>query len=387
MFTTTVMEGRQGTQRFFTTSMRWGELAQVLVLPDQLPELDEDQRMQRGLAKKRIGDLVRYLLQVEDHFFSAVTLVILPRDVMRPTTERGDDNPVDWDYSFTPVDTPMPGHQRIGKLELSGEVRLFTADGQHRAKSALEAMRTRPILAREEVPVVLVPYQDPERVRQLFSDLNLNAKPISRTLGYAYETRNPLTLIAKHAADEVPLFKGRVNRVTNSLPHTSSNVITLGALVQGTGYMVRAIAKKVHTTAADEEAVAKLLSKKGNYEKVQMEVAQIWDIIVDAFGDKWKPVMDEVEKAAGDLRDKYLFPHGLGWLALSKAAAEILVAHGENWEERFRKAVASFDWNRTANEWKGNAVLHDEETGSNRVNNTGPAINDLAGRIVRAAQE
>src|SRR6266487_4104985 len=107
MFSTNAMEGHQGDQRFWTTSVRWGELDHVLVFPDELGELDEDQRMQRGLAKGRLGALVQYL---------------------------------------------------------SGDVRLFPADGQHRAKAAMTAIREDPRLAREAVPVVLVPYQAPDQV-------------------------------------------------------------------------------------------------------------------------------------------------------------------------------------------------------------------------------
>lgn len=58
MFSTHATEGRQGIHRYFTTSMRWGELDPYLVFPDDLEaELDEDERMQRGLAKRRLGEL------------------------------------------------------------------------------------------------------------------------------------------------------------------------------------------------------------------------------------------------------------------------------------------------------------------------------------------
>ena len=59
-------------------------------------------------------------------------------------------------------------------------------------------------------------------VRQLFSDLNRNAKPVNKTIGLSFEMRDPMALAAKAVADEVPLFKGRVNRRSNSLAASSS---------------------------------------------------------------------------------------------------------------------------------------------------------------------
>src|SRR5687768_14175493 len=102
-FTVEVAEGRQGSTRFFTGSMEWGEVAKHSVLPHQLSdelgdEDDDEQRMQRGLATKRLPVLVDYLDE-PDHFFSAVTLIVLPSDLNQPAEEaRPEDD--DGDFMF-----------------------------------------------------------------------------------------------------------------------------------------------------------------------------------------------------------------------------------------------------------------------------------------------
>ena len=58
MATIIATKGTQGVHHYFTATMRWGDLAKDLVFPEDLGDLDEDQQMQRALAKKRIGDLV-----------------------------------------------------------------------------------------------------------------------------------------------------------------------------------------------------------------------------------------------------------------------------------------------------------------------------------------
>ena len=363
--------------------MRWGELDHVLVFPDELEEeLDQNEQMQRGLTKKRLGDLVRYLTEAEDHFFSALTLIILPRDIARPALEADEEVGEDWDFKFEPHNLPDLGQQRLGKLTLTGDVRLFPADGQHRSKSAMKAMRQRRTLSKEEVPVVLVPYQNPDAVRQMFSDLNLNAKPVNRTIALEFENRDPTARIAKEIAETVPLFRGRVNRVNNSLPKSSANVITLNTLGEASRRILQALAQQ---GAGDGGQTAEVYQEfVRNEQNAVAEAASVFETIIDCFTDDWERVLAGAERVAGELRDEYLFPHGLAWQALSKAAAVLIGEYGDAWEAPFRGAVAGFDWRRTASEWRGNAVIHNEDT--NRVNNTGPAINDLAEKIISRAR-
>jgi DGQHR domain-containing protein len=387
-----VTEGSQGIHRFFTTSLRWGQLDKALVFPQDLKhELDEDGRMQRGINKSRLADLADYLTEAPDHFFSALTLVILPRDLERPAQEPEEDGlEGEWDFYFEKTDNGRPSQQRTGRLYLSGDVRLFPADGQHRAMSARNALKKEHELAREEVPVVLVPYRDPDQVRQMFSDLNLNAKPVSKTIGYDFDTRSPLPLTAKSLAATIPLFKGRVNRVTNSLPRSSDKVITLSTLVQGTRSIAKGLVlaeERIKDPKVDAKAAESLISSfLVDEERSGTLLQEAWSTIVDPFNEYWESVIDETEGAAGALRDTYVFPHGLGWQALAEAVGTLIARYPDDWQRRFRNAVATFDWHREADEWNGNAVIHDPLSGTNRVNNTGPGVHALADKIVTAAE-
>ncbi|HTA98146.1 MAG TPA: DNA sulfur modification protein DndB [Solirubrobacteraceae bacterium] len=374
MQTYQALEGRQGGVRFFTANVPVGELEHMVRFPEDLGELDEDQEMQRGFNRARVREMVEYLKE-PDHFYSAVTLIILPRDLDRPTEEIQEEGEVG-DFRFVPVPDDLPGRRRLGLLHLSGDVVLFPGDGQHRLRSEFDGLDEKiPGLAKEDLPVVLVPFESADQVRQLFSDLNLNAKPVSKTIGYAFEKRDPLVQIAKSVADEVPLFVGRVNRRTNSLSKTSTAVITLGTLVPSSKLIAEAL--------AGEAAVDDYLAKT---EVATGQVGAVWGVIIDAFASYWHDVLTNEPGAAGELREEYLFPHGLGWRALAQAAAELIEARGRSgWEKPFRTAVRSLDWKRTAAEWNGTAVIHDPEKETNRVNNTGPAVRQLAEMITQFA--
>jgi DGQHR domain-containing protein len=395
MFSTRVTEGIQGDHRYYTGAMRWGMLEKMLIFSDKLGELDDDHRMQRGLAKRRLGELVDYL-EVDGHFFSAITLVMLPRDLDLPAVE--DDGEVDdFDFRFVPDPGRFAAGQKPGTLEMGDGIRLFPADGQHRAKAALMALEAGNVaVGKEQVPVVLVPYRDHSQVRQMFSDLNLNAKPVSKTVGYDFETRDPVALIAKSAAESVELFQGRVNRHSNSLGSSSAQVITLNTLVQGSRSLIRGLALRSHPDlvvegtrqeikAAEDEAI-KLYLSENDRSMVADEVAVAWTEIIGAFADYWESVLAGTDGAAGELRAEYVFPHGLGWLGLAEAAAQLIVQYDDEWAERFAKAVSGFSWKRDAKPWAGTATIYNEDLKTYRVNNTRPAVNDLARTVVSKAQ-
>jgi DNA sulfur modification protein DndB len=354
--------------------------------------LDEDQQMQRAYAKKRIGDLVEYLGE-SDHFFSALTLVILPRGMTRPA-EEGDVRE-DADYQFIPFDPErLPvASQRLGELHLSGQVQLFPADGQHRSRAAKQKMKADPGFAKEEVPVVLIAFHDHDQVRQLFADLNLNAKPVSKATGLDFESRDPAVLVIKAAAELVPLFmeRNRINRRSNSLPKTSDAVITLSTLKEGSDDILAALTKKAYldnngtTWEKDKDAAIKKFI--ADTDEAVEALADVWKVITDLFPDQRDEILEK-KRTPGDIREDYLFAFGLGQRGLARAAATLIETKPDNWDELLEKAVSEFNWKREANEWEGNAVIHGTDKDGNptyRVNNTGPAIQDLANRIVQKA--
>ena len=87
--------------------------------------------------------------------------------------------------------------------------------------------------------MVFIPFKEKHQVRQVFADLNLNAKPVNKTIGLAFDTRDPIANLSKRVADEVPLFReGRVNMRTNSLAQTALQVITMNTLYEDNKWLL-----------------------------------------------------------------------------------------------------------------------------------------------------
>jgi DNA sulfur modification protein DndB len=352
-----VIKGEQGTHEYFVTTLEFGDIGNLVVLPEDVLGdrlLDDEQTMQRKLNKARVnGDMKNYLLNSDDAFYSALTLFIVPRDFT--PLEEGEG------YMFQ----PSPDNVSAGKLILHSTVVLFPADGQHRAASIKQALKDQPMLAGKHIPVVLIPYVRPQIVRQMFSDLNLNAKPVSKSVGLSFETRDPVTMLAKQLITAVPLFKDRVNRASNSLPDSSTKVITLSTLHAVTEEMLGALGTDVAGLKLDTVPV------------VVGKVADLVEQILGAFP-QWENVLSG-KTSAGDLRKAYVFPHGIGWQGIAKAASVVFKVEarkGHAEEGAIHRALRYIDWSRSNLDFQRVATVGD------RVNNTGPGIRALAGYIL-----
>jgi DNA sulfur modification protein DndB len=176
--------------------------------------------------------------------------------------------------------------------------------------SIKEAIKKHPEFANVSIPVIFLPFRNRAAVRQLFSDLNLNAKPVNKSIGRSFEMRDPVAVIAKNIEKLVPLFDGRVNHLSNSLPASSNNVITVNTLYEGTDVLLRGLGHNADDLAGPESA---------KLQAVSQEIADIWKRIGGALPG-WADVIAGTE-SPNSLREQYVFARGIGWQALAQAAA------------------------------------------------------------------
>ena len=123
-------------------------------------------RAQRCVIQNaRIPEITQYILENEDgYLFSSLTA----------------------SYNCDPTFTPISGHNELGVLEMPFEADLIINDGQHRRAAIEEALKENPTLGQESISVVLFPWEDLDRVQQMFSDLNRTARKTSKSLDIRY---------------------------------------------------------------------------------------------------------------------------------------------------------------------------------------------------------
>lgn len=64
-------------------------------------------------------------------------------------------------------------------------------EGQHRAAGIAAALKENPALGEHTISVLLFPYEDKDRVQQMFSDLNRFVQKTSKSLDILYDKRDP----------------------------------------------------------------------------------------------------------------------------------------------------------------------------------------------------
>src|SRR2546425_6610367 len=122
----------------------------------------------------------------------------------------------------------MPNYENIGTLEMEFEDANFVInDGQHRCAAIAHAIRENPAIGEESISVLLFPYENRERVQQMFSDLNRNVVKTSKSLDILFDKRDPLSLVTLEVCERVPAFKGSVDKDAVSLPVKSPKLFTL----------------------------------------------------------------------------------------------------------------------------------------------------------------
>jgi DGQHR domain-containing protein len=234
----------------------------------------------------------------------------------------------------------------------------------------------------QEVPVVLLPYVDKEKLRQYFSDLNLNAKPVSQSIGYAFESRDPIVIITKRIMMDVPLFEKRVNELSNSLAKKSPDVITMGTLVQAHHILLEALYGPKYKDDGEITELRQIDPADGRVGGVAEKLRDVWEVIIDNIPE-WDLLMNG-KVSARELREGdeakgapgYVFAFGLGWQAIATAAAALIKDERDDWSEDLAHCLRAVDW-RKGGHWHGIAMVGD------RVNNTGPGIKATAGYILR----
>ena len=80
------------------------------------------------------------------------------------------------------------------------------------------------------IAVILFPYENLDRVQQMFSDLNKNVVKTSKSLDIMYDKRDKMSAATLALIDEIPVFKELTEKSDMSLRTKSPKLFTLAAL-------------------------------------------------------------------------------------------------------------------------------------------------------------
>ena len=314
-------KGRIGNTDYYLTMATFGEVARMVSYKvsdskDWPPEL----RQQRPLNMSRVKNfMVPYLLENEDHFYSALVV-----EHVRPD---------DTNHSINFIaDQDDPS---TGWVEMNGSEILEAQDGQHRLKSIELAVAQSPEIAKEKIGLVIVPYKSTKVTQQRFSDLNKNAKPTPKALNVMFEQREQAALLAKSLAKNSKMLDERVNLTSSSLTKRSPYIVTIATVYE-------AVKIVEPTLNGDDNAKSE-------------QLVHYWDTALSALPDFERMVEEEIKP--GDIRSRYLYASGLGFEVLAEVIRTAVVSHPDNWEQVLTEGLPKINWELGYSEWEGIALI------------------------------
>lgn len=203
------IKAQMGSTTYYETTMTAQELAgtaRAASSMDEWASTSIEERIQRELNEKRVKDeIVPYLVQAEDRFFSAVIVLIM-------------DGKLEFE-DVTQFGLKVPAAQReaaekMGFLNISGGRRIVL-DGQHRLTALRhvtngnydeENATFAADVPNDEICVIFMEYEGPEKTRRIFNKVNRTARTTTRADNIiTSEDDGPAIITRRLIADGGPL--------------------------------------------------------------------------------------------------------------------------------------------------------------------------------------
>lgn len=306
------MRGKMGTRTYYACLMPMNAVPQFFKFTDWSGISPED-REQRVLNLKRVPDLATYITEnEEDYLFSSITA----------------------SYKSEPKFEPYAPGMDIGVLKLRLGDELIINDGQHRAAGIVQALKDGSAAFREDsLSVLLFPWENTDRVQQMFSDLNRFVQKTSKSLDILYDKRDDTAAATLAMIEKVPVFKELTEKEKVSLESKSTKLFTLAALYDANVELLKGHDKN------DIMANAKLLT-------------DYWTEVAKHMPD-WTKVLSG-QKLAIELRQEKIASHSTVLRALGGLGVDLLAR--EDWSAVL-SGLEKIDWSKKNIEWENVCIV------------------------------
>lgn len=190
----------------------------------------------------------------------------------------------------------VPGSM-VGTLSLPMDAVIKLLDGQHRATGIMNALGEDDELRESSVPLQLYVNMDLAARQQAFTDINLNAKTVSKGLSMAYDHRDEVAQAIAEAVGKVRPWVNRIEWQKASCSGDNPNMFPFKAVVEAF-HIYMGTSKKVAPNAEQIAAAVAFFNKVG-------EAAS------------WKPYIISPDMNMRDQRDSWITYHVVGLKALA----------------------------------------------------------------------
>ena len=305
------MRGRIGGRPYYSTMMKLNVIPKMFTFRDWIEFTPED-REQRVLNKKRIPTIAKYIVDNDDgYLFSAITASYK------------------CDVEFKPINS-----SEMGTLEMEFEDANFVInDGQHRCAAIANAVKENPALGDESLSVLLFPYENRERVQQMFSDLNRFVAKTSKSLDILYDKRDELSIVTLEMCELVDVFNGTVDKDAVSLPVRSPKLFSLAAIYDANKELLRPVTEREHHSHDDLVEIA----------------VDYWSAVAEVMPDWCKVKRGDLKSV--ELRQENISSHTVVLRALGAVGVSLMMQTPDNWKARL-SGLTSVNWRKSNADWE-----------------------------------
>jgi len=308
------MRGKIGSRTYYSCLMPMSAIPNMFKFTNWIGISPED-REQRVLDERRVPEIKNYIVENEDDYlFAAITASYKSQPVFEPVQNGAGE-----------------GSLGILKIKLGDE--LIINDGQHRCAGITAALVENPSIGEHAISVLLFPYENLDRVQQMFSDLNKNVVKTSKSLDIMYDKRDKMSAATLALIDKVAVFKELTEKSDMSLRAKSPKLFTLAALYDANRELLKG---REQADVVDNVTFLR----------------EYWDAVAQHMPD-WKSVLTQ-HKTAIELRAEKICSHSTVLRALGGLGHELMKS--EDWRDRLA-ALDEIDWSKKNTDWENVCII------------------------------
>ena len=213
-----VIRGTIGRWRYYVGTLTFKQISERV--SPSINRLYHSESLSTLLQRELTDNFVsikEYLIKDQERFFNALILALYNGDPQWLEVE--------FDGEYDSI-------YNVGFLEIPQDVVIFPVDGQHRVAGIIEAIKEKPELEYEQIPVVFIAHDNSpdgiKRTRKLFSTLNRRAKPVGENAQIALDEDDVVAIATRELIAACPLFwkKRLVNGKGKQIPNNDKEAFT-----------------------------------------------------------------------------------------------------------------------------------------------------------------
>ena len=217
------------------------------------------------------------------------------------------------------------------------------------------ALKLRPEIGDEAVPILFYVDSSPKRVEQILSDIRRNGSRSARSQGILCDLRDETAVITKELVSQVEVFTDMTETVRSTISNRSLKLFTFSAIYHANEILLSG-------------------RQKEPYETRLALATEFWTEVVKLIPDWQRAKAKEVSPA--ELRKNRIHAHAIALAALARVGKSVINSYPRSWKRRLG-ALRSLDWSRTnASLWEGRAMI------AGRLSKTNVSV-ILAGNVIK----